>query len=681
VFETLTKADHCMALNLGVDTGGTYTDAVIVRDETEVIATAKSLTTRHDLAEGIGSAIRAVIEAADIGPNDISLAALSTTLATNALVENQGERVALIYIGFTDADLDRSGLREALKGDPCLIMNGGHNHDGSESTPLDLAALQGFLGSHRTLVTGFAIAACFATRNSAHERQAAAMVSDMTGLPVSCSHQLSAKLNGPKRALTALLNARLIGTIDRLIAKAHTVLEDLGINAPLMVVRGDGALMSAQAARAHPIETILSGPAASLVGARWLTGVDTALVSDIGGTTTDVALLRNGRPAIDPSGAHVGAFQTMVEAVAMKTTGLGGDSQVHVMTEGLQGGLNLGPKRVVPVSLMATYDPESILRELDLQTRSEAPSEHDGRFVRAVGGAMQPTGLSDREAALMDRIADTVQPVGQIVRTRIDHRSLTQLINRGFVQVSGVTPSDAAHVLGLLDTWHTEAARLALMSLARRRQGNGQRLAQNPTDMAQFIVDRLTAQTMSSLVEAAFQEDTNAFDAPPEALAKHELFHAGLNQHRGLVALSAHLNVGVVGLGASAPTYYPAVGERLGCKMLLPEHAGVANAIGAVVGRVTLRKSGTVTSPSDGCYVAHLIQGPIAFSEPEEALRALEAELRQTVVDQAQNSGAVDIQTTVSRDVQTAQIESRSMFVQATLTAEATGRPQITRQP
>lgn len=226
-----------MALNLGVDTGGTYTDAVIVRDETEVIATAKSLTTRHDLAEGIGSAIKAVIEAADIGPNDISLAALSTTLATNALVENQGERVALIYIGFTDADLDRSGLREALKGDPCLIMNGGHNHDGSESTPLDLAALQGFLDS-QPLVTGFAIASRFATRNSAHERQAAAMVSDMTGLPVSCSHQLSAKLNGPKRALTALLNARLIGTIDRLIAKAHTVLEDLGINAPLMVVRG-----------------------------------------------------------------------------------------------------------------------------------------------------------------------------------------------------------------------------------------------------------------------------------------------------------------------------------------------------------------------------------------------------------------------------------------------------------
>ena len=92
-----------------------------------------------------------------------------------------------------------------------------------------------------------------------------------------------------------------------------------------MVVRGDGALVSAAFARQRPIETILSGPAASLVGARHMTGLDEAVVSDIGGTTTDVAVLDKGRPRLDPEGATVGGFRTMVEAVAMRTYGLGGD--------------------------------------------------------------------------------------------------------------------------------------------------------------------------------------------------------------------------------------------------------------------------------------------------------------------------------------------------------------------
>ncbi len=131
-----------------------------------------------------------------------------------------------------------------------------------------------------------------------------------------------------------------------------------------MVVRGDGALVSADLAREKPIETILSGPAASIAGARWLTGETDALVSDIGGTTTDVCLLRDGRPKIDPQGARVGPYRTMVEAVAMRTTGLGGDSEVHVV-EGLDGGLRLGPRRLMPISLAATQFPALVHAVLD----------------------------------------------------------------------------------------------------------------------------------------------------------------------------------------------------------------------------------------------------------------------------------------------------------------------------
>lgn len=165
-----------MALLLGVDTGGTYTDAVLIRDEKDVIASAKALTTRNDLAIGVGNAVRAVLEKAHVKAADVSLASLSTTLATNALVEGQGGRVALIYVGFKERDLQAHGLADALKGDPYLVVSGGHNHAGGEVMPLDEAALVAFLESHKDDVSGFAVASQFATRNPAHELRVAELV-------------------------------------------------------------------------------------------------------------------------------------------------------------------------------------------------------------------------------------------------------------------------------------------------------------------------------------------------------------------------------------------------------------------------------------------------------------------------------------------------------------------------
>lgn len=664
-----------MALALGVDTGGTYTDAVLIRDEREVIASAKSLTTRTDLAIGVGKAISAVLDEAQVTPDQISMASLSTTLATNALVEGQGGRVALIYIGFKESDLEKHGLKDALKGDPALVVAGGHSHAGGEVRPLDTETLEAFLDSHKG-ISGFAVAAQFATRNPAHELEAARIIAEKTGAPVTCSHHLSAKLNGPKRAVTAVLNARLIGMIDRLIGRAQDQLLALGITAPMMVVRGDGALMSAEQARERPIETILSGPAASIVGAKWLTGAENALVSDIGGTTTDVALIRDGKPAIDPAGAQVGGFRTMVEAVAMRTHGLGGDSQVHVVTEGLGGGVFLGPRRVLPVSLIASEAPEVIHAVLDEQLRATTVGEHDTRFARRVPG-VHADGVGVREEALLDRLGDQVLPLSGLLRTRMENGALTRLVDRGIVQVSGVTPSDASHVLGRVDAWDASAARKALELVARKRVGSGDMLATSPEQLAQMIIDQLTEQTSLTLLEAAFAEETDDFGLAPKDLARHVLTQRGLAQHRGLLALDAALNVDVVGLGASAPSYYPAVGDRLRCQMVLPDHAGVANAVGAVVGRLTLRRSGTVTSPTEGRYRVHLEDGPQDFGASDEALGLLERVLRAEAEGAVRDAGAEDIRVVVDRDIRTARVEERDVFVEAMLTVEASGRPRV----
>ncbi|MFT4717563.1 MAG: N-methylhydantoinase A/oxoprolinase/acetone carboxylase beta subunit [Paracoccaceae bacterium] len=665
-----------MALLLGVDTGGTYTDAVLIRDDIKVVALAKSLTTRHDLALGIGAAVRAVLDESGVKPTDIALASLSTTLATNALVEGQGERVGLVYIGFRDRDLLTQGLTDALKGDPAIVLAGGHDHSGTQATPFDAKALDKWLSADGGTVSAYAVASQFATRNPAHELLAAKLIAKKTGRPVSQSHQLSAKLNGPKRALTAVLNARLIGMIDRLIAQATGELKSLGIQAPLMVVRGDGALIGAELARARPIETILSGPAASIVGARWLTGADHALVSDIGGTTTDIAVLRNGRPAIDPAGARVGPYRTMVEAVAMHTTGLGGDSQVQFIARGLQGGISLGPRRCIPISLIASQAPDVVLPALERQVAATLTGEHDGQFVRAVPNVAQD-GIGPRETTLLKRLGNTVHPLDAIIESRAEMSAYRRLIDRGLVQVSGLTPSDAAHALGLMDDWNTDAARKALEQFSRRKNGAGNRFSSDPLEVAKLVIDRLTHQTGLALLECAFTEEETSFDLPPAELARHILTQRGLTGHRGLVRVETGLAVDVIGLGASAATYYPAVGDLLGCKMILPKYAGVANAIGAVVGRVTIRKHGTITSPAEGQFRVHLDGEPETFISKETAFARLTAHLTDQARIEMSASGVEDIDIAVSEVVKSAKTENREVFLEATLTVEASGRPRI----
>ena len=204
-------------------------------------------------------------------------------------------------------------------------------------------------------MASFAVSSFFSVRNPAHELAARELIREITGLPVTCGHELTSKLDAPRRALTTALNARLIPQLQHLIRAVEGLMREKGIAAPLMVVKGDGSLVSAEFALNRPVETILSGPAASVVGARHLSGEGDVLVSDMGGTTTDVALLRDGRPILDRNGATVGGWKTMVEAVAVHTFGLGGDSEIR--REGNR--LEVGPRRLVPLSLLAREHPAS----------------------------------------------------------------------------------------------------------------------------------------------------------------------------------------------------------------------------------------------------------------------------------------------------------------------------------
>ena len=661
-------------LFLGIDTGGTYTDAVIWSERDQrILAKAKALTTRHDLAVGISGAADAALAASGVAPSAIDLVSMSTTLATNALVEGQGGRAALVMIGFSQAELGRDGLKAALGGDPVIFCPGGHDVHGKPA-PLDLGPLERALPELARTVSGFAVCGHFATRNSAHELAAAELIRAHCGLPVTSSHELTSKLGGPRRALTTLLNARLISMIERLIGATEAFMHARGIEAPLMVVRGDGALVSAAFARNRPIETILSGPAASLVGARHLTGLDDAMVSDIGGTTTDVAVLAGGRPRLDPDGATVGGLRTMVEAVAMRTFGLGGDSEVALEEGGLAPRFVLGPKRIAPLALIGHVHGDAVLRELERQLLSPNAGRLDGRFALRTGVPdWLANGLNAAEAKLYAALTATPQPLDKLLTGSAQMATLNRLAARGLALVCGFTPSDAAHVLGLQDNWDAAAALLGARLMARRRDGRGQSVAASAEELARRVLDRVTRRSAEASLETAFAED--GLDGATHVA--HELAQRAIDGASGVVRLGISLDRPVIGLGASAALHYAGLPALLDCPCVTPDDADVANALGAVVGQVRVRAEAQVAQPELGLFL--LTAGALVrnFVTEEDALAAAEADVRRRAAALAIEAGAAEAEVMVEFDIRTATVEGRRSFIEAVAAATASGRPAI----
>jgi len=294
-------APRRIRLGLGIDAGGTYTDAVVYDFQSDaVLAKAKAPTTRWDFTVGIRQALEQIegIEADAIG-----LVAVSTTLATNAIVEGQGQKVGLVlmppYGLFSEADIPHR---------PVAVIRGRLEIDGTEQEPVDPEEVRRVARSMVEQGVGaFAVSGFAGTVNPEHELAVQALLREATGRSVTCGHQLSEMLNFRTRATTAVLNARIIPRLERFLAEAERALRERGIAAPMMVAKGDGSLMNAATARERPVETIMSGPAASVAGARYLTGREAALVVDIGGTTTDTAALgqphRVRRPGAEPGAA------------------------------------------------------------------------------------------------------------------------------------------------------------------------------------------------------------------------------------------------------------------------------------------------------------------------------------------------------------------------------------------
>jgi N-methylhydantoinase A/oxoprolinase/acetone carboxylase beta subunit len=657
-------------LSLGIDTGGTFTDAAILHPRDGVIASAKSPTTRHDLAIGIRGAVEAALASAGCRPGEIGLVGLSTTLATNAIVEGQGARAGLILIGFDAAQLERADLRRALGADPVSLIAGGHGVHGDEASPLDLPALDRFLDETAATVEAYAVAGLFSVRNPVHELQALQRIAERTGKPATASHSLASALDGPRRALTALLNARLVPIVSDLIRSMQGFLAEIGIAAPLMVVRGNGALMSAREAIARPVETILSGPAASAVGAAWLTGLKDAVISDIGGTTTDVGILEGGLPLVDPLGARVGGYRTMIEAIRMRTTGLGGDSEIRIDDDrAIEESLVLGPRRLVPLAVIGRDWPEIVHGVLDRQLLRALPGPWDGRF--ALLYRHPETGLSSAEADLLESLADGPKALDGLVKTQIQHGMLMRLVARGFIGIAGLTPTDAAHILGRHAPWDAEASRKGAQLFLRRRNRLGQMHAPSISVLAEQVLARLVETSVDFILETAAEAD----GLPSDDLAAHPLVRRALQRTGKLVRARLSLGSPVIGLGAAASLHYPAIAERLGAQCEIPALAGVANAVGAVVGLVRREVILRVTEPERGRFRLHA--GAASIDHPDYDLVVKQGKAMAEAEARAQltRDGAEGGEITLRLNEKIVEMGGEHVLVETEIIASGTGRP------
>jgi N-methylhydantoinase A/oxoprolinase/acetone carboxylase beta subunit len=503
---------------------------------------------------------------------------------------------------------------------------------------------------------------------------------------VTCGHELASSLGAPRRALTVALNARMVSHVKQLIDSVRATLAARQIDAPLMIVKGDGSLINVESALRRPVGTVLSGPAASVLGACALSGHADAIVADMGGTTTDIAVVRGGQPELSFDGALVGQWRPMVEAVKIYAIGLGGDSEVRF---GGGEGLVIGPRRVVPLSLVVHQHPQ-LLAVIERQ-QTESPHASQIRFaLRLHADPALLARLPADEQAAWERLAQG--PI-DLERTNIEERGLSRALARlerkGLAIYTGFTPTDAAHVLGLSSHWSRPAAVAGARVWARQMRhlyGLGTWAQGDAEGPARQVVDKVIDTVCQKLVEAGLNDAGQMHEGHAGKMAglltQMILHGARPGATAPVFALRFAPDVPLVAVGAPAGSYYPPVAQALGVRLELPRFAEVANAVGAVLGQVSQRVHLTVSQPVRGVYRVFTRSGPQDFDTVAAAVAQAQQLASEEAVRHALEAGAAETQVVLSQwDNQVHNDIDGDMFFEARVTATASGPPRTRAMP
>lgn len=660
-----------MDAGLGIDTGGTYTDSVIVDlGVGKVLSKSKALTTRSDLTLGISESIGR-LDASLL--EDVRLVSVSSTLATNSIVEGKGCRVGLILVG-TD-------LEQPVPVEEMVRIGGGHDLEGDPNHELDVDTAKTFALSVGDRVDAFAISSYLSVRNPEHEEELEKLLASLVPHPVVCGHELSSSLGFKERTATAVLNARLIPIIADLLHSVKAVLDSRAIAVPLMVVRGDGSLMSEEVAKERPIETILSGPAASLTGGRYLSGLDDAVVIDVGGTTTDIGILRRGRPRLDSEGALIGGSKTRVRAADISTSGIGGDSRVVVHN----GQIHVAPLRVVPLCIASATHPHMVERLEGLKSQPPKPSAPHLDIAKVnqpveffmFNRELKGYELGSLEKMIIDTLKDgprTAAELSESVRDHSIYLHLRRLEEMNVVQRIGLTPTDILHVDG---TYVEFDARASVIGVDVMSGMIGMTPAAFCRRVRSAVIDKITTELIRKLVYEETGQRSYC-DVAADFVVKFARHESGVDYHCRM-----HLNKKIIGIGAPVRTYLPEVAEKLSTELVLPEHMEVGNAVGAITGSIMESveivivpnlNTGDLGNPP--CTL-HSPLGRRKFLSLSDAIVHARAEASEQAKKLAARSGADEIEVIVEESkIRMGLIRSESdPVVEVKVVATAVGKP------
>jgi len=637
------------SLVLGIDTGGTYTDAVLLDYfSRKVLATHKSLTTKRDFSIGIGR----VIDGIHIDdPSAIQMVSVSTTLATNAIAESKGKRVVLFLIGY-DPDLISSFKMENSFATPnYYYFLGGHDLYGREKAELDLTSILSKVNEVKQSVDAIAVSSYFSPLNPEHEIRTQKAISAICDLPIVLGHQLSTKLNSVERATTAALNASLLSILQDFIIAVRQSMELRGIEAPLMVVRGDGTLMSDEFATRTPVETIHSGPAASAIGGRFLSPSlkqDTALIVDVGGTTTDVALIQRGQVTISEKGAIVSGYKTSVGAANLLSIGLGCDSHITLNRKKV---LSIGPERVVPLAYLCKQYPDLRKKLKSLVNRNWTQStpdwlEHWFLLREPKDESLLDTSRKKELIALLRQGPIAVPEIIQKLNIlHINQLNVDELVRQEIIAKAGLTPTDLLHVSGVYSPWDVEAA-----TWARQFFCNSQFL--DPDEFDQIIWTQITDMIIRTIItflsDKKVPHEEDLYDEFGLWLYKNSIYPN--SEH---FATTIRLVHPIIGIGAPAEVFLQEVSQKLLTKLVLPQHHEVANAVGAVAGSIMVSEEVIIypkLSNMDLDIIGYYVQagdGREEFSELEIARKYAIDLSKERALNAALRSGADNPQVTV----------------------------------
>ncbi len=605
-----------MSIGIGIDTGGTYTDIVLFdRLTNKILATAKTPTTKSDLSVGIKNAI-------ELLPSDLvkkaKVMALSTTLATNACVEKKGGRGKMIFVGVGEQHLKFTDVKTHYNLDKTDIYCLPKMQDGEDfENTLKSKEMVDFLEEAQSV----AITEYKPSETGAFsEKKLLLMIKDIYELPVVAAHEVALELNVFERGATAFLNARLLPVMQEFIDAIKKVLTETNLSIHTMVVRSDGSLMAQDYASLHPVKTILSGPAASVVGGRYLANTPNAIIIDMGGTTTDISIVEKNEPVM-VKGVKIGGYRTQVPGVFIDTFALGGDSRIYIDNHRL----HFDNRRVEPLCVAGKKYPQvkTYLENLVESKRKSGLPLHE--FLVLIKMPSDLSRYTKHEQELLKKLQNGILSFTQQDDIEFDfyHLKSERLENEGLVLRCGLTPTDIMHIKGDFVKYDVECAKLGAQFAA------SQMYHEDMDIFCEQVYEHVCETLYTNIIRILLSHERNEYaqselDENTLKLVR-KAWRNAKSPHSSMFKLNFLTEHTLVGVGAPTGIFLPKVASALQAECIIPEHSQVANAVGAIISDISAEVHIEILQAPQGedlsgNFIIYDLDGNKTFDDIEEAI-------------------------------------------------------------